>query len=278
MTELNFQWLFDSVAEVYESDIIPAFAPMAANMVEWIETQGDEVTADLGTGTGIVARLLAPKVGFMVGVDIAPTMLKVAYKVAKETQQNIAFIQGDSHKLSLADSSLDLATASFGFNATHPRHIFREIYRVLHSGGRLCFQEWSILHEFDRILNDTFEIYAVDDEDASDELVALRDLLSDDRPWYHFLQTEEDYYDVLREHGFTEIEATECQPVTVYLTINEFLRYKLAWTYRSAEVAAMDEYARGDFIDYVRRQLYEHVNDGKLAYDPPLFRVKAIRP
>ncbi len=275
----SFRWIFDAVAPDYEAKIIPAFSQMAENFVEWIASQSTDLVVDIGTGTGIVPRIIAPQVANVIGIDFIWRMLQVAKTVSHEQQlSNVCFVQSDAHQLSFLDHSVDLITASFGLNTTIPRKVFPELYRILKSGGRLCIQEWGGWHTFDQLMLEVIDTYAVYDEDAPPELIALRDFSEEERPWYRDMQTEEDYVDMLTECGFVQIEAQEVQPIVVRLDVNEFLAYKLAWVGRSMELAAMDDSSRGDCIDQLRERFYEYVDaDGMLNYDPRLFRVQAWR-
>ncbi len=119
----------------------------------------------------------------------------------------------------------------------------------------------------------------VDDEDAPADLVALRDFLAEDRAWYRMMQTELDYSDELRAAGFVRLLVAEHQPLSIKMSLGEFLAYKLAWPSRMAELEAMDDSARGDCLDKMRELLLPHVNaEGQIDYAPALFRVQASKP
>lgn len=275
----SYQFLFDKVALHYEPRIGPAFTPLARSLVEWVAAESHETVLDIGTGTGIAARLIAPQVHYVTGIDFAPAMVEVARQIAaRDGLSNITFLQEDVHQMQISGDRFDRVIASFGLNATDPRRSLPEIFRVLKPGGWLCFQEWGGWHLFDQILYEVIEDYAVDDDDAPSELLDLRDFLDKESPWYQDLQTEFDYREDLREYDFTDIEVHEHQPVAVKLTINDFLRYKTAWLPRAQEIAAMDSSARGDCFDQLRRRLYEYAQDDILTYDPQLFRVRARKP
>lgn len=277
--EFNFRTLFDGVADLYEESIIRAFAPMAASLISWIEPLGHEHVLDVGTGTGIAARLIATEVQSAIGVDFSHRMVSIAEDMAAmNDHDNVLFIQADAHQLPFSSESFDLIMASFGFNATDPRESLPETYRVLTHGGRLCFQEWGALHEFDRIISDAFRQYSVDEDDASEELLAFRDFFAEERPWYEDFQNEEDFMMDLSDYGFTDIWVKEHQPVEVHMTVGDFIQYKTAWTPARVELAAMDSSARGDCLDAMRSKFYDLADsDGILTYAPPLFRISATK-
>lgn len=275
---MNFREFFDRIATHYEERIIPAFAPFAVDLVDWISPDPLDWVLDIGTGTGIAARAVASLVTSVIAMDFAPTMARVAKDVTAELS-NLVVLQGDAHALPFAGHSIDVVMASFGFNATHPRRSFAEVWRVLRPRGRFAFQEWGQMHDFDKYIVEALEIYAVYDEDAPPSLVQLRDFLEEERAWYHFLQTTTDYADELSRAGFVAIDVAEFQPVQLRISVNDFMRYKLAWTSRLAELEAMDESARGDCLDKMRALLQPHSDsDGLLTYDPHLFRVQCRKP
>jgi 2-polyprenyl-3-methyl-5-hydroxy-6-metoxy-1,4-benzoquinol methylase len=69
-------------AEAYERLFVPALAaPWAEDLLGWAAPQPGERVLDVACGTGIVARLAAPRVGpagVVVGVDPNSGMLRVA--------------------------------------------------------------------------------------------------------------------------------------------------------------------------------------------------------
>ncbi|NDJ84339.1 MAG: methyltransferase domain-containing protein [Chloroflexi bacterium] len=277
--QMSLRQLFNLTATGYEERIIPAFGPLAGSLVAWIQPTGSETALDIGAGTGIAARLIAPHVNQVLAVDFAPAMTQIARQVAdREQLHNLTPTQADAHYLPFRSGAFDLVLSSFGLNATIPRRVFAEAYRVLRPGGRLSLQEWGGQHEFDAMIVDILEEYAVYDEDAPADLVALRDLLEIERPWYRDMQTEDDFLDILEGQGFVGISVQEHRPATVHLPVNAFIDYKMAWTAKGAELAAMDPMARGDCLDQLRARLHEYADrEGVLEYSPLLFRAQAAR-
>lgn len=277
--DYSFQQLFDEVAPHYEDYIIRAFAPMAISLIEWIKPQGNEIALDVGTGTGIAARLIASDIQQIVGLDFSAPMLQVAEDMANlNLHINLTFVQGDAQMMPYPDGCFDLVLASFGLNATNPRQSLPEIQRILAPNGRLYFQEWGGQHQFDKLIFDTLSEYAVDDEDASDELIALRDFFMEERPWYRDLQTEADYCLDLVDYGFVDVTAHEYRPLEIQLPLEVFLRYKLSWTGPRSELAAMETVVRRDCMDRIRQYFAEYVdNEGNITYDPLIIRVQASK-
>lgn len=276
IVSFTYRKLFDIVAPHYEARIIRAFGPFAASLVEWANPQPHETLLDIGTGTGIVARLAAGNSRQVVGLDFSASMLQSAYPIS--TTLNLGYIQADAHRLPFASGSFDVVIASFGFNATRPQKSLKESYRVLKPGGRLVFQEWGGLHLLDQLVGDIVGRYAVEDDHAPPTLLELRDFLDDDRIWHEDLQVEEDYQEFLAALGFVQITAREYAPLKLHLSVEEFIDYKTAWASQLYEFAAMSPSVQRACSAQLENRLYEHADeDGLLSYDPLMFRVRAYR-
>ncbi len=270
----SYRKLFDVVAPHYESRIIRAFGPYAASLVEWANPLPHEILLDIGTGTGIAARLAASHARQVIGLDFSVPMLQSAQSIAP----NLAFVQADAHSLPFTTASFNAVIASFGFNATRPQKSLKESLRVLKPGGRLVFQEWGGLHALDQLVGDVVAPYTVEDDDAPADLIALRDFLADDRVWHEDLQVEEDYQEFLAELGFVNISAREFAPLQLRLSVEDFIDYKTAWTSQLYEFSAMLPAVRRACLAQLENRLYQQADeDGILTYDPLMFRVMAYR-
>lgn len=272
--------LFDSLAHRYETDIVvPAFRAFAQGVIETAQPKGHEIALDVGTGTGVLARLLAPQVRHVTGIDLAPQMIAHAKQLAaQESLHNTAFEEADAHRLAYPDQHFDLAVSSFGLNHTQPRRVLAELYRLLKPNGVLAFHEWSVQHRLDAVLIEVLAEYMLGEDEASDEVIAWRQFVRQPRQWDNMLQEVGDFEETLAQAGFGEVKAWEDAPVTVVVSVADFLTYKLAWTTRQAELAAMDEWRRADCLDALRAALQaETAPDGSLHYNPTLFRVRAVK-
>lgn len=93
--------------------------------------------ADLGCGTGALARALARSGARVVGVDQSAAMLRVARREAKGLE-NVELHQGALEALPLADRSCDAALLVLVLSyAAEILPVLREAHRVLKPGGRL---------------------------------------------------------------------------------------------------------------------------------------------
>jgi ubiquinone/menaquinone biosynthesis C-methylase UbiE len=274
------QAFFDATAPTYERQIVqPAFAAFAQAVVQTARPNGAQAALDIGTGTGILARLLAPYVAQVVGIDLAPHMVAVGQALIQaEGWPNMRLEVANAHHLPYPDAAFDLVVASFGLNATAPSLVLPQLWRVLPPGGVLAFHEWHELHPLDEALVDVLSDYLLDDAEVAPDLFELREYLRRPRPWDNVFQTAEDYQEVLAEQGWSAIEIWEDRPVRLSFSIPDFLGYKLAWANRRAELAAMPAPQRADCLDALHSTLGHWADsEGHLTYDPLLFRVRAVK-
>ena len=305
MSDLNgLRHLYAQTASFYESQVIPAFAPLAKDFAAWAlrcaadhlqyelfdpfdsDNQNDSASSesdllkklnviDLGTGTGIMARTLAARVHSVLGVDVSPAMLNVAQRFAPP---NVALIQADLHTLPLQHSFAGLIVSSFGLNASTPKPALRSIANTLRKGkGMFAFQEWSVEDECSQILEETLKAHTPEDAPALDE--PIQAFYAAPKPWYDQLQDTEDYYEALKHSGFDMVWVKEAAFVSVHLpNIGAFGRYKLAWPGRRFTVEAMTPQQQLDFERALIERLSRFANpDGTFDWAPHLFRVFATR-
>jgi arsenite methyltransferase len=107
------------------------------------------IAADVGTGTGFMARGLAPEVGKVFGFDASPEMLDVARRNLTAFP-NVELRQSPGDHLPLPDETLDVAFANmYLHHAPDPASAIKELARVLRSpdpasgksGGALCITD-----------------------------------------------------------------------------------------------------------------------------------------
>jgi ubiquinone/menaquinone biosynthesis C-methylase UbiE len=296
--------LYAKTADLYEQSVIPAFRPLARDLASWIvrcagawlrhdlhdpfdpddTDQVDNATLpgvtalDVGTGTGILARTLAPAMDWMIGVDLSPAMLRVAHEAVQGTPGDIRLVAADLNHLPFRRGAAQLIVSSFGLNASTPKSAFRALASVLRPGhGVLAFQEWAAEDNCSQIVDDVLAVYAPDEIPGLDE--PLRAFYANRKPWYEVLQYAEDYYELLKQVGFERAWIKEAPFVTVHFSsFNTFLTYKLAWPIRRLSLAAMSEATRANYYAQVHDRAQPYINpDGSFDWSPPLFRVFAER-
>ena len=94
---------------------------------------------DIGTGTGRVLELLAPRISQGVGVDASKAMLALARsRLARAGLGHCSVRLADMYRLPLAEASFDIAVMQMVLHyAEDPPGVLAEVARVLRPGGRL---------------------------------------------------------------------------------------------------------------------------------------------
>ncbi|MCU0626182.1 MAG: metalloregulator ArsR/SmtB family transcription factor, partial [Gemmatimonadaceae bacterium] len=100
---------------------------------------------DIGTGTGRILELLAPRASRAVGIDRSPAMLGAARPAfADPALRHVQLRQGDMYRLPIADASVDLAVLHQVLHyADDPATALREVARVLRPGGRVLVVDFA---------------------------------------------------------------------------------------------------------------------------------------
>jgi ubiquinone/menaquinone biosynthesis C-methylase UbiE/DNA-binding transcriptional ArsR family regulator len=98
---------------------------------------------DIGTGTGRVLELLAPRISSGLGIDASKSMLALARsRLARAGLSHCAVRLGDMYRLPLSDGGFDLAMLQMVLHhAEDPALVLAEAARVLRIGGRLIVIE-----------------------------------------------------------------------------------------------------------------------------------------
>jgi ubiquinone/menaquinone biosynthesis C-methylase UbiE len=142
------QWqLSGNAAELYERYVVPyILGPWAPGLVELATLQQGERVLDLACGTGVVARLAAPKVGptgQVTGLDLNAGMLAVARALPPLSGASITWVEGSAMAMDLPDASFDVILCQQGFQFFPDKPVaLREMHRVLVPGRRVVLSVW----------------------------------------------------------------------------------------------------------------------------------------
>ncbi len=105
-----------------------------------------EVVLDLGSGAGLDVFLAARRVGptgRVIGVDCTLEMVNRANQTAEQSGiMNVTFQHAPIERLPLDDHSVDVAISNCVINHCADKlRAFKEVYRVLKVGGRMCMSD-----------------------------------------------------------------------------------------------------------------------------------------
>jgi ubiquinone/menaquinone biosynthesis C-methylase UbiE len=127
--------------EAYERYMVPIHClALAEDLVDRVGLQTREKVLDVASGTGIVSRYAARRVGplgHVVGVELNPAMIEVARQAAGYFDQ-VEFLEGSALDLPVSDESFDVALCQQAIMFFPDRELaVREMYRALKPGGRV---------------------------------------------------------------------------------------------------------------------------------------------
>jgi ubiquinone/menaquinone biosynthesis C-methylase UbiE len=129
---------FDRIAPVYDSWAGGQHGRVAARLADLATPAKGEHALDVGTGTGLVAHLVAPRVnpGSVIGIDLSDHMLALA---RSKQSKNVQFLGMAAEHLVFRPDTFDLVTMGEALAyLADPTSALAEANRVLRTGGRLA--------------------------------------------------------------------------------------------------------------------------------------------
>ena len=129
------------------------------------ELRPGDTVLDLGSGGGIDCFLAAQKVGAegkVIGVDMTPDMLSLARKNATKLRAtNVEFRLGEIEHVPVESESVDIIISNCVINLSPDKDaVFREAYRALRPGGRICISDIVLTGELPREVSESLEEWA----------------------------------------------------------------------------------------------------------------------
>jgi ubiquinone/menaquinone biosynthesis C-methylase UbiE len=143
------QGLFSSgsVADGYRQHLEPViFRPWADRLIDFVGLEPDGMVLDVASGTGVVARAAAARVGAggrVIASDISPLMLSHVTTGLDPEAAPVETLECSATDLRVADASIDVVLCQQGLPFIPDRvAAAREMRRVLRSGGRAGIAVW----------------------------------------------------------------------------------------------------------------------------------------
>ena len=177
--------------------------------------KGDTVI-DLGSGAGndcFVARAETGKTGKVIGIDFTSAMIeKARINAEKHGFNNVEFREGDIEDMPVANNTADVVVSNCVLNLVpNKKDIFKEIYRVLKSGGHFSLSDIVLKGTLPEKIQSAAEMYAGCVSGA--------------------IQKDE-YIDYIKQAGFQNIKIQKENPIIIpndilqnYLTNEEITVY-----------------------------------------------------
>ncbi|MGD0806936.1 MAG: class I SAM-dependent methyltransferase [Anaerolineales bacterium] len=106
---------------------------------------------DLGTGTGVLARVFAERGALVTGVDIAEDQIREARRLSAEEQLEITYTVSNAENIDYAPDSFDAATAGQSWMYFDTRLLVPRLKRILKDRGRLVLTHLNWLPRRDPI-------------------------------------------------------------------------------------------------------------------------------
>ena len=172
-----------SIPENYDRYMVPLiFEAFAADIAQRAASSSPNSVLEIAAGTGVVTRALAPKLSrgaTYVVTDLNQPMLEYAAS-RQPPDSRITWRQADALALPFENAVFDLVCCQFGAMFFPDRtSAYREVKRVLKTGGHFLFNVW------DRIEENVF---------ADDVTNALAEIFPNDPPRF-LARTPHGYHD-----------------------------------------------------------------------------------
>lgn len=188
----------------YAKLIAPRYLPIAKALLAQVALKPRDDVLELGAGTGLVTKLVAPHVRSLLATDLTPGMLDLARRSTR-TFDGMGFALVDyGAPLPFLDASFDLVLSGLTYVQDSPEAL-REVARVLRRRGRVAFSMWGPAYDELTLL--------------SDALVAIgRPPIPPPSPARAMQR--------LRRAGFTSVIRHDVDLTNRFRTVDEYIAYR----------------------------------------------------
>lgn len=154
----------ENAAVLYERYAVPyVLGPWAPQLIDLAALRPGERVLDLACGTGLIARLAAPRVGStgkVTGIDFNAGMLAVARALPPPSGPTIAWREESAIALKLPDASIDVVLCQQGLQFFPDKlKALCEMHRVMEPGGRVLISVWKSAGPYNVAIAEALEQY-----------------------------------------------------------------------------------------------------------------------
>lgn len=269
-TTQGFQ-LTEDTSRAYERYLVPViFAPWGRRLVDVAEIEPDDRVLDLATGTGVVARLAAERMGpsgTVAAIDRNPSMVATCRELATAEGLAVDVHEADVERLPFEDASFDRVLCQFSVMFFPDRAAaLNEAARVTTWGGRLAL---NVFRNTDHARGYEAFALAVDEHVGPEAAAIVRSPFAYDDP--------EDLRGLLESAGFRDVTLRLDADVERYPSPREMVRMEVASTPLAGVFRDLAPETVEAVIASTERRLERHVDDHGVAFPAEAYVVTATR-
>ena len=258
-------------AEAYEQHLVPVFMAQGAQfLIEIAGLGAGERVLDVATGTGIVARTAAPRVGTegkVAALDLNEHMLAVAQREATGVQPGIEWRIGDAQHLPYPDAAFDVVFCQQGLQFFPNRGAaLAEFHRVLAPEGRVALSLMRPLAH-----NPSYEILAsVVERYLGPEAAGIL------RSPFAALGAG-DLRALLTDAGFQNVTIIIGIGPARYAAVEEFVTQEMGSSPLARAFAALPDHTRTALLQDAHEGLRAHLDDQGIVFPTEVYLVSGRR-
>lgn len=255
------QWqVAGNAPENYERYLVPSiFGPCAIDLISLAAPQAGERVLDVACGTGAVARLCAPHIGFrgkVVGLDINPGMVTAARSLPPVPGVSFEWVEGSAVAMPLPDAAFELVLCQQGLQFFPDRPAaLREMRRVLVLGGRLAVSVWRGIH-----YSPGFALLA----EALERHVGLEASKTMRAPFS--LPDAEELRSLIARAGFRDVTIHSASKTLRFPSPEEFVQQYVSGSPLAGPVAQVSGVARSALLEDMRKGLRQYQTVDSVAF------------
>jgi len=262
---------YSRMAETYDKNVTPHFEPIAKGVADLAAPKPGELFLDLGTGTGLLGCMIAPKVlpQGVVAIDLADGALATGtYRAARLGIKSIRFEMMDVRNIIYPGRRFDAVVSNLGIPAFGFDRCFAEVARVLKPNGRFVFCEWGDFADppYDAFLE---AIVRHRTPSPSKKLADLRAAVEFYRQSdaMKAIRNPDRVKSALAAAGFRHVDVKTTLHKAVFEPLETFINFRMSWGVNEADVAGMAESSRASLLSEIKGELRRLAGGDRLEID-----------